>query len=312
VESLRKQGDRVLGYYGRHPAIIDLETWEAVEAQLTSQAPPTSAEKPRSRHSSPLRGKLFDEAGIGSTPKHAVKNGKRYRYYVSRRLTAGHDGAKHETVDPVWRLPAREIERIVSEAVRNLFTDSAELARCARDAGVARSRIPVLVANADRWKGEPLERVDRVDLGTEKIVILVDLRDLLPGEARISHTVPMSMRRRGVESRLVIEHGRGGSGASGLDLVLIKAIARGRQWFEDLASGRAGSMVEIAKAEGVTESYVGRLVPLAFLAPDIVDSVLAGTQPVHVTTELLTKRVDLPIDWKEQKSLLGFERASAS
>ena len=89
-------------------------------------------------------------------------------------------------------------------------------------------------------------------------------------------------------------------------------VRAARRWFEDLASGRAGSMVEIAKAEGVTESYVGRLVPLAFLAPDIVESVLAGTHPVHVTTELLTKRVDLPIDWKEQESLLGFERAPPS
>ncbi len=77
-------------------------------------------------------------------------------------------------------------------------------------------------------------------------------------------------------------------------------------------SGQAGSLVEIAKAEGVTESYVGRLVPLGFLAPDIVESVLAGTQPVHVTTEMLTKRVDLPINWKEQESLLGFERLPAS
>ena len=147
------------------------------------------------------------------TPKHAVKNGKRYRYYVSRRLAAEHDGAKHEKVDQVWRLPAREIERIVSEAVHDLLTDSAELARCARDAGAARSRIPKLISNANRWKGEPLERIDRVDLGTKNILILVDLRDLLPGEARISHTVPMAMRRRGVESRPVIEHGRGESGA---------------------------------------------------------------------------------------------------
>ena len=77
-------------------------------------------------------------------------------------------------------------------------------------------------------------------------------------------------------------------------------------------AGRAGSLVEIAKAEGVTESYIGRLLPLAFLAPHIVESMLAGTQPVHVTTELLTKRVDMPIDWKEQVSLLGFERTPIS
>jgi DNA invertase Pin-like site-specific DNA recombinase len=297
---------------GRHPPIIDLDTWEAAQAQLASQAPPTPVGKPRGRHPSPLRGKLFDEAGMGLTPKHAVKKGKRYRYYVSRRLAAGHDGAKHEKVDQVWRLPAREIERIVGEAVRNLFISSAGLARCARDAGVAQGSIPELLANADRWKGEPLERIDRVDLGTERVVNRIDLGGLLPGEARISHTLPIVMRRRGVESRLVIEDDRGRSGASAVDLVLIKAIARARQWFEDLVSGRAGSLVEIAKAEGVTESYVGRLLPLAFLAPDIVESVLAGTQPVHVTTEMLTKRVDLPIDWKEQESLLGFEQAPAS
>lgn len=140
----------------------------------------------------------------------------------------------------------------------------------------------------------------------------MNLRDLLPGEARISHTVPMVMRRRGVESRLVVGDDRGGSGALGLDPALVKAIARGRQWFEDLVSGRAGSLVEIAEAEGVTESYVGRLLPLTFLAPAIVESVLAGTQPVHVTTEMLTKRVDLPIDCREQESLLGFETALVS
>jgi hypothetical protein len=122
----------------------------------------------------------------------------------------------------------------------------------------------------------------------------------------------MAMRRRGVEARLVIEDDREGSGASGLDPALVKAIARGRQWFEDLVSGRVGSLVEIAEAEGITESYVGRLLPLAFLAPDIVESVLAGTQPVHVTTEMLTKRVDLPIDWREQETLLGFKRAPVS
>ncbi len=116
------------------------------------------------------------------------------------------------------------------------------------------------------------------------------------------------MRRRGVETRLVIGDTQGGSGPSGVDPALVKAIARGRQWFEDLVTGRARSLVEIAKRESVTRRYVGRLLPLAFLAPDIIASVLAGTQPVHVTTETLTKRADLPLDWEEQRSLLGFNR----
>ena len=39
--------------------------------------------------SSPLAGKLFDEAGHGLTPSHAVKGKRRYRYYVSRGLIKG-------------------------------------------------------------------------------------------------------------------------------------------------------------------------------------------------------------------------------
>ena len=47
--------------------------------------------------------------------------------------------------------------------------------------------------------------------------------------------------------------------------------------------------------------------PLAFLAPDIVAAILAGTQPVDLTTELLTKRTDLPLSSAEQRALLGFD-----
>jgi DNA invertase Pin-like site-specific DNA recombinase len=292
---------------GRHPPIIDVETWDAVQAQLASQAPPTPRGKLRSKHPSPLRGKLFDEAGIGLTPKHAVKNGKRYRYYVSRKLAAGCDGANLQTVDQAWRLPAREIERIVSEALRNLLADSGELARRARESGVPECRIPELIANVDCWNGQTLELIDRVNLGTNEIAILIDLRELLPGEARIRHTVPTTLRRRGVETRLVIGDSQGASGSSGVDPTLVKAIARGCQWFEDLVTGRARSLVEIARVERVTRRYVGRLLPLAFLAPDIIASVLAGTQPVQLTTEMLTRCADLPLDWEEQRSLLGFE-----
>jgi hypothetical protein len=87
----------------------------------------------------------------------------------------------------------------------------------------------------------------------------------------------------------------------------VKAIVRGRQWFEDLASGRAGSVAEIAEAEAVGDRYVGRLIPLAFLAPDIVARILSGTQPVDLTTENLTKRINLPLAWTEQRTLLGFD-----
>ena len=43
------------------------------------------------------------------------------------------------------------------------------------------------------------------------------------------------------------------------------------------------------------------------IAPDIVAAILAGTQPVELTAEKLVKRTDLPLDWAQQKELLGFD-----
>jgi hypothetical protein len=305
VGRIAHQGEH---HEGRHLPIIDVETWEAVQAQLASQAPPVGTAQSRSSSPSPLRGKLFDEAGIGLTPKHAVKNGKRYRYYVSRALASGGDTANPRAVDQAWRLPAREIERLVSEAVQSLLSDQAELTLRVREAGVEQSRIAEVLTNVSRWGGERLELINRVDLGTEEIAIVLDLSDLLAGEpTTIRHTVPTTIRRRGVETRLVLGGSEWESKTSGLDPALVKAIARGHKWFEDLVTGRVQSLVEIAKAERVTRRYVARLLPLAFLAPDIIASVLAGSQPVHLTTEILTKRVDLPLDWEAQRPLLGVD-----
>jgi hypothetical protein len=107
--------------------------------------------------------------------------------------------------------------------------------------------------------------------------------------------------------RLVLTTGQKDLSTARVDPALVKAIVRGRQWFERLASGRARSLVEIAQAEGVTDGYVGQLIPLSFLSPDIVAGILSGTQPVDLTTQTLTKRTNLPLNLAEQRALLGFD-----
>src|SRR6202043_4154196 len=70
---------------GEHTPIIDQPLWDAVQAQLASNA----AERNSSaRHLQPslLAGLLFDGDGNRMTPSHAVKKGRRYRYYVSGSL----------------------------------------------------------------------------------------------------------------------------------------------------------------------------------------------------------------------------------
>ena len=77
------------------------------------------------------------------------------------------------------------------------------------------------------------------------------------------------------------------------DPALIKAIARGRAWFEELATGRARSLQALAKRDGITGRYVRRLVGLAFLRPRLVEEILQGRQPVELTTMRLSG-LDLP------------------
>src|SRR5204862_1645144 len=92
--------------------------------------------------------------------------------------------------------------------------------------------------------------------------------------------------------------------SSRCDPALIKAIVRGRAWFEELATGRARSLHELAERDGISRRYIRRLVGLAFLSPALVEAILQGRQPVELTATRLTE-LDLPLHWTEQHKLLA-------
>jgi site-specific DNA recombinase len=153
--------------------------------------------------------------------------------------------------------------------------------------------------------------IDRVDLGQNgmRLSIKLPLSNAESGapdsasHLSLKRHVPMQIRRRGVELRLVIN---GGARAScKTDQSLLKAVARAHCWLNDLVRGR--SMVEIAKRNGVGKQYVSRLIRLAFLAPEMVELILAGRQPPELTAQSLRAgRFDIPVDWVAQKRALGF------
>ena len=89
------------------------------------------------------------------------------------------------------------------------------------------------------------------------------------------------------------------------DPVLLKEIRRAHRCFEALVSGQVRSVAELATVEGISDRYVSSLLPLAFLAPDIVEAIAAGRQPPELTAHRLIRTVDLPIAWATQKQLLG-------
>lgn len=289
---------------GLHEAIIDAETWEAVQAQLASNSYERRSGT-RTTEPSLLAGKLFDEVGVPLTPSHATKAGRRYRYYVSKHLISG--TVVEGEVQDGWRLPAREIERIVGDAICGLLADRSKLAATAQESGLAADRIPDLLTSISRWRSQGLDLVQRVRLGRDEITIVVNLTPVIDGPAvLVQHTFPTQLKRRGVEMRLVLDGPENGTRRSNPDPALINAVARAHRWFDDLINGHADSLRDIAKTEGVSDRYVSRLLPLAFLAPDIVEAILTGTQPFDLTAEKLTKRTELPLSWAEQKVLSGF------
>ncbi|MDB5396045.1 MAG: hypothetical protein JWM91_3551, partial [Rhodospirillales bacterium] len=72
-----------------------------------------------------------------------------------------------------------------------------------------------------------------------------------------------------------------------LDPVLLKAVARGHRWFDELVSGRVESLEELAQRDGLKPRYVSRLMRLALLSPDIVEAITTNFRSnFEVTTGL--------------------------
>ncbi len=109
------------------------------------------------------------------------------------------------------------------------------------------------------------------------------------------------MKRRGIEMRLVI----GNSSPVRKDPTLINAIIKARGWFNELVSGRVTTLTQIASSDGIDLGTLSRMLNLAFLAPEIIEVIVVGHHPADLTVEKLTKKIELPMDWAEQKRLLG-------
>ncbi len=291
---------------GQQEAIIDQELWEQVQQHMASNS---AEHKTRSCNSvsCPLTNKLFDVSGERLVSVHVNKKGRRYRYYISESLRADPKDASSSG----WRLPGQEIEQVIAHAALEIILDDVAITAALQESGIAAHHIPSALNAAGKIQPDAADLIDRfvqrVELRQDGIRLTLSLASLVALEmdcnaVTMVRDIPMQMKRRGVEMRLVI----GGTGPARVDQALLKTIVRAHKWFNDLVSGRVHNMAEIASQEGVDKSYVSRVMNLAFLAPDITESIITGRQPADLSVEKLIKRIDLPLDWAQQHQLLGF------
>jgi hypothetical protein len=119
-------------------------------------------------------------------------------------------------------------------------------------------------------------------------------------DGSLTVTVPIRIKRRGLRKVVTLPDGGAVQPRSWDDTPtpLQLALARGHRWLAMLESGEAKSMKEIARREGVDDSYVSRMVNLTTLAPDIVAAILDETLPEEVT--LFDLASGTPVLWDEQ------------
>ena len=87
------------------------------------------------------------------------------------------------------------------------------------------------------------------------------------------------------------------------DETLLRALARGHRWKRILEGGNYRSAGELADTEGVSRSFVNRLLRLTLLAPEIVEAILEGRQPKAMQLEELTDAI--PSEWEKQRKALS-------
>jgi hypothetical protein len=127
------------------------------------------------------------------------------------------------------------------------------------------------------------------------------------GVARDARTftvrVPIAIRRRGGRKLVLAPDGAEVTAAPvtrRVDNAMVKAIARAFRWRDMLESGEYATIREIANAEKINETYVGRVLRLTLLAPDIVEAILNGRQPAGLQLDGLMRR--FPVGWRDQRA----------
>ncbi len=113
--------------------------------------------------------------------------------------------------------------------------------------------------------------------------------------------IPMTFRRRAGKAVIVLPNGERAieRREALIDNAMVKLVARGHRWHHQLFDGRHASIADIAKSENINPSFVSRILRLAYLSPTIVEAILNGQFPAHLTMKRLME--PFPMEWERQR-----------
>ena len=301
-------------YEGQHPAIIDSVLWEAVQNKRIDNQQ-AQEQRPKAPSDSLLTGILFDSEGLRLTPSHSQKQSKRFRYYLSQQLV---NEGKASTPSGI-RIPAQELELMVINQLCDWLTDSDAVIGALNPEP---EQVQNLVADSVKLATDLQENkteqyqllrqiIERVEVGSTYVSLFIKAAALTivneeSADKLITLRTNVQLKRCGYAMRLIITDKN--KNQTFKDQRLIDHLSKAYQWLTLITSGKVQSIKEIADAEGLDQSHVTRTINKAFLAPDIIRTILNGTQPAHLNLKYMKQFRVLPNDWNAQKSLLGFNK----
>jgi site-specific DNA recombinase len=301
-------------YPGQHDAIVSPLLWGKVAARLNENNQAHRTAKSLST-SNVLTGKLFDTNGVRFTPTHAVKNGRRYRYYTSQAAV------QHAGVKPsITRFPAHQLEHFVLAQIHQLLqepgkwkigseknAEASAATKRARELGKTWSTLPL-----DKQHGLAREVIKRVVVGDGNAWIEIDRAKLLgtmmqdPGSsaepAKRLGTLKLvgafQVVHRGGELRIMPPEKEGSLEGAPIPS-LANAVARARCWYDQIVEGKVRSIRQIAAQDGLGPRHARRILRCATLSPEIMEAIVTGKHRPDLTVNQILKKV--PLEWQEQK-----------
>jgi site-specific DNA recombinase len=272
-----------------------------------------------------LLGRIFDDRGNRMTPSYAVKQGVRYRYYVSCVLAQGRKGE----AGSLSRIPATEVEAAVVMALKSAAQSSKPGFVDGRpeDWGQFEGRqdqnhgqqIIMHIAGdaATPATGDGGSGTDLIERYLERVVVSrsaveIAWRDQQDGASVDIIRIPWTPAPRHSRREIILPGAGHAMGARPQTAEtrnrLLAAIALGRRWVEQMMKGGREDIAAIALREGKSERAVRRTLSLAFLSPDIVRGAVEGKLPRSFGVSGLS---DLPLEWAAQRRLIGALGAGA-
>lgn len=317
-------------YAGEHNAIIPQRLWENVQNRLRDNSK-VRRNGGNAKSPSLLVGLLYDAQGNRFTPSHAVKRGKRYRYYISQAAIQHRATAQ----DGPTRIPAQEIEGVICRRLQALLSlpeqllkavgvgsDGAATSKLLISAGKHQAKIWPTKSPAEHREllSAVITRIVVHETSLEIAIIRPALREALLGdqtrglekrepllEKRTKEVFKLvihaRIKRCGGEVRLLVPADSATEAPARAVQSLIKVVARAHPWPEKIIRGELTGLKSIAQLTSLDERYAGRILNCSFLAPDIVEAILDGRQPADLTAQKLLR--GLPLAWAEQRQRLG-------